>query len=138
MPNKFFETDFTGDQLDDFISEKFPDAFGIEIHEEVKDFTRRVCHMNEDARVYKTAGRYSPKIFGVNAQGKFRLYWPERMTETLGKFRPRFEVYSGDENTYIYFMLENETSDNFIATWGYKRCDVERNYLIEFINELYA
>lgn len=135
--NKLFEHDFTGDQLSDFIHEKFPDSFGLEIYKEIADFSRAVVPADWNSRIYKTAGRYSPEIFGKNDNRKLRLYWPERMMETYSRFRPRFEVDSGDENTYVHFMLEDEKSDNFIATWGYKRCEVERNYLFEFLEELY-
>jgi hypothetical protein len=137
VPNKFFETVFTGEQLSTFLHEKFPEGFSLEIYraqqtrgqEMVADFRSRVFH---------ESGQYSPEIYGKNEKRNYMLWWPEtRHNGIYSRFRPRFEVYSGDENTYVYFMLE-DGNDAYLATWGYKRCDVERNYLIEFINELYA
>lgn len=135
----FFNGSFTATQLAEHMNEKYPDAFGIEIYKDKAPNLglRRGVNLDDMDKELAVFSRLWKK---PDDGARYTLYWPETCyttTDQYKNFQPRFEVYSGDENTYIRFMLERD-SDCYVATWGYKRCDVERNYLIELIDEMYS
>jgi len=117
-----------------------PEYFGSEIYKVDEKPGSNFPEVKQDKEhaIYSKWYDHSKKDNGK----KYVLFWPETMyteKDCFKRFRPRFQVYAGDENTYADIMLEElDGSDIYIFTFGYKRCDTDRNYLIELITEMYS
>jgi len=109
---------FTAEELYDWLHKEFPDSFSLTIYKD-KNLPKGI-NPDYDNRVFEW---YIDK--DRKQKTKYALY-----------DRAIFEVHSGDENSYINFLLEDEKANYFAASWGYKRCDVEDDYLLKFITLL--
>lgn len=114
IKDNIFRRKFHAKELYDWFHDNFPDSFSISIH---------------TGEVYK----YKEEIWSIwkASDGKFgkRNWYKKFPTEYTLYDRPIFNVYSGDENTYISFIIEDDNSNYFIVSWGYKRYDVgEEDY----------
>lgn len=108
-----FKKLFTGRELYDWFHKEFQDSFSIQIYKD-KNLPRGV-NPDYEQRVFYFFNQRDGKT-------KYALY-----------DRPIFETHAGDENSYIDFLIEDEQANYYVATWGYKRCDVGENYLLKFI-----
>lgn len=108
-----FRNKFTARELYEWFHANFPDSFSVQIFKD-KNLPRGI-NPDYDQRVFN--------IF-VNKGGtkKYRLY-----------DSAIFDTHSGCENSYIDFLIEDEDANFYVGTWGYKRGDVEANYLLQFI-----
>src|SRR5689334_10683179 len=115
----FKDQKFSPIELAHYMFNNFPDSFSIEIY---KDPNNGSLEFDPDSLVY-------------SARKPNR--WPKDMQLQLYD-RAIFRVHSGEENTYYRFVFEDQNSNYFIVTWGYKRCDIEQDYLLKVINLFYS
>lgn len=114
-----FRKTFTALELYEWFQKTFPDSFSVSIYEDVENTVDNVIRADWDKCVFSTY-----LWFTANIYDKRRYYLYDRQI---------FVVHSGDENSYIRFYIEDENSDFFVVSWGYKRCDVEEDYLHKFL-----
>lgn len=107
IEDNIFRRTFHARELYDWMHHKFPDSFSIEIYK--GDSPNNI---NWDDQVWSFWKN------GPNA------YHPRYRTEYTLYDRACLCVDSGDENTYLRFMIEDDKSNLYIVSWGYKRYDV--------------
>jgi hypothetical protein len=107
IKDNIFRRMFHARELYDWFHHNFPDSFSINIYR--GDSPDKI---NWDDEVWS---------FWKNGQHAYHSMY---RTEYTLYDRPCLCVNSGDENTYLRFMIEDENGNCYIVSWGYKRYDV--------------
>jgi len=112
-----FRKKFTARRLFHWFQDCFPYSFTISIH--------------EDQNQPNASPDYSKEVFSHNL-----YFWKRKKDNRIYHLYDSmlFRVYSGCENTYVQFLIQDNDGKLFSVSWGYKRCDVEENYLSKFLN----
>ena len=137
-----FNRRFTAKELKSYMNDYYPDSFGVGLYE---------VYQTTDRRLKVIVADYDKPILNPYSHDKkpdnekfYTLADQEAGSYMDGSPRfprqrsPIFYIHSGQENSYIDLLLEDEKISNVVMTWGYKRCDVERDYMFELITEIFG
>lgn len=113
IKDNIFRRQFHARELYDWFHTNFPESFCIEIYKgdtpEKADWDKR--------------------IWNIRDNGYRKFYNPKYRTEYTLCDRAIMHVSSGDENTYLRFLIEDDKGNGFTVTWGYKRYEVPGDYV---------
>lgn len=140
--SSIFNRRFTAKELKSYMHDYYPDSFGVGLYKDYKTTDRllRVIVADYDQPILNPH-KYDQK---PDNEKLYTLGDQEAGTYVDGTPRfsrqrsPIFYIHSGQENSYIDLLLEDEKGDNVVMTWGYKRGDVERDYMFELIKEIFG
>ena len=137
--NSIFNRRFTAAELKNYMHDYYPDSFGVGLYHDKNSPQRRI-DTDYDKPIFDpynhTAKADNEKFYTLADQeaGSYMDGSPRFQRQRS----PIFYVQSGQENSYIDLLLEDEKGSNVVMTWGYKRCDVVRDYMFEFITEIFG
>ena len=111
-------------EMKEKLNKMFPDSFG---------FT--VGNFSKEGDLFKNSSalivdRNSPFNGLQDSEIKSNLFFPQYKRD----HDIRFRIYQGGENTYFYFLLESENTDQYIGQFGFKdEGDVSADYITRLI-----